>query len=51
VGGLAVFALLAGLGRLAGPLNGAFGALTEHPAGPAVAAGFLILWLAGRRRR
>jgi hypothetical protein len=51
VGGLAVFALLAGLGRLAGPLNGTFGTLTEHPAGPAVAAGFLILWLAGRRRR
>ena len=51
VAGLAAFALLAGFGRLAGPLGGPLGVVTEHPAAPALAAGFLTLWLARRRRR
>lgn len=49
--GLAAFALLAGIGRLLDPTEGVLGALCEHPAAPALAAGFLVLWLAGRRGR
>jgi hypothetical protein len=49
--GLGVFALLAVIGRLAGPLDGMLGVLCEHPAGPAVLAGFVVLRLAGRPGR
>jgi hypothetical protein len=51
VTGLVVFGLLAGIGRLAGALEGPLGELCEYPAAPGMLAGGLALWLSGRRRR